>query len=424
MLKVKVILLFCGVLSLMACKKEGTTGENLPNVLLIIADDLGKDATNGFEEGNRKPTTPNIDAIKDNGISFNNFWVYPTCSPTRSSIITGKYGYRTNVKWASDELVPSDKILQKYIKDQKSYSTAIVGKWHLSGNDVVNPEDWGIDYYAGLLGGGVQDYSNWILTEDGDQSNQTNYITEHFTDLAMEWVNAQDKPWFLWLAYTSPHTPFHLPPQEMHQQGVLPEYTQGKNPMPYYLAMIEAMDFQIGRLLNEIPQSELDNTVILFMGDNGPPNQVAQSPYTSSKAKGSLYQGGINTPLFVSGKDVVRKGVSDSNLINSTDLFATIVSLCGVETTKVRDSESFAHLFSSEGEHRKYQYSEMDSGTDDLWTISDGMYKLITGNSGAKELYNLVEDPYEDIDLMLSGLTSQAQMHLSNLEQELSKIRN
>jgi len=151
-----------------------------PNILLIIADDLGRDAIAGYSEGIIKPNTPNIDAIRNDGITFNNVWAYPTCSPTRSSIITGKYGYRTGVKWASDVLAPSEATLQTYIAENTAnrYASAIVGKWHLSGNNLnTNPESFGIDYYSGLIRGTVSDYYDWQLTEDGVVSDQTDYIT-------------------------------------------------------------------------------------------------------------------------------------------------------------------------------------------------------------------------------------------------------
>ena len=123
----------------------------------------------------------------------------------------------------------------------------------------------------------------------------------------------------------------------MHNQGNLPNYAEGMDPMPYYLAAIEAMDFQIGRFLNGLPQQERANTIIIFMGDNGTPNQVAQSPYTNNTVKGSLYQGGINVPLLISGQGVQRTA-DDYNLINSTDLFSTIAQLAGVSAAEIHDS--------------------------------------------------------------------------------------
>ncbi|MDC1067577.1 sulfatase-like hydrolase/transferase [Candidatus Kapabacteria bacterium] len=399
---------------------------NSPNILLIIADDLGKDAINGYSEGSIKPNTPTLDSIRLSGINFNNFWVYPTCTPTRASIITGKYGYRTGVKFAGDRLSESEVTLQKYISDQTSnkYANAIVGKWHLSGNNLnANPESFGIDYYVGLIRGAANDYYQWQKSEDGTTTNQTSYITEHFTDLSIDWINNQSKPWFLWLAYNAPHTPFHNPPSSMHSQGALPDYVDGVDPTPYYMAAIEAIDFQIARLLDSIPEEQKQNTIIIFMGDNGSPGQVAQSPYSNRKSKGSLYQGGINVPLFVSGSNVSRIG-SDNNLITSTDLYSTISEIAGISTSEIHDSKSFRSLFTQNSNIRNYQYSEMNDGTNDFWTISNGEYKLIVESTDNHELYNLTDDPYENNDLLrgtLTGIDSDAK---NELEQELLNIRN
>ena len=429
----KYTLLFLVALTLFACKKDDEEPEeqvitvsSTPNILLIIADDMGKDATPGFAEGSIKPNTPHINALKNGGLSFNNFWVNPTCSPTRASIITGKYGYRTGVKWANDILDQTEIVLQNYINQQtgNAHATAIVGKWHLSGDDSgFNPETFGMDYYAGLIRGAVQDYYQWQLTENGTGSLQTEYISKVFTDLSIDWVGNQSKPWFLWLAYNAPHTPFHTPPDEMHSQGSLPDYTNGLDPIPYYMAAIEAMDYQIGRLIAEIPDDQKENTVIIFLADNGTPNQVAQSPYSSNKAKGSLYQGGINVPMFISGKGVDKVG-EDNSLIGGVDLFSTIANLAGVEATEFNDSKSFTGLLSNGSSSRAYQYSEMNDGSSDLWTIRNGKFKLIISADGSEEMYELAADPYENDNLLNGILTAEVETAKSELEAELSNIRN
>ncbi len=427
----KYLLLIALIFTLSSCDKEIETSEDStpsdtnPNILLIIADDIGKDAINGFTEGTIKPNTPNIDAIRNNGLSFSNFWSYPTCSPTRASIITGKYGYRTGVKWAGDILDQSETVLQKYINDQtnNSYATAVVGKWHLAGSDAsFNPETLGINYYAGLIRGSAQNYNNWVLTENGTGSFVQDYTTEKFTDLAIDWIGQQEKPWFMWLAHNAPHTPFHLPPQGMHSQGNLPEYVEGMDEIPYYMAAIEAMDFQIGRLLDSLPNEKRENTIIIFIGDNGTPNQVAQAPYKFSSAKGSLNQGGINVPMFVSGKGVTRSGIDD-NLTSSTDLFSTIAELAGVDSKGIHDSKSFKSLFTQSAPIREFQYSEKKDGNKDLWTISNGTLKLIENANGNKELYNLQSDPYESNNLLDGTLTSSDMNAKSKLEEELLNIR-
>ena len=159
----KYIILIAIAISLLSCKNNQTNKEveNPPNILLVIADDMGKDALASFAEGSIKPTTPNIDAIRKNGLSFTNFWTYPTCSPTRASMITGKYGFRTNVRWANQKLSENETLLQKYINENtnNSYATAVIGKWHISGyDDTINPETFSIDYYEGIFIGSVKDY--------------------------------------------------------------------------------------------------------------------------------------------------------------------------------------------------------------------------------------------------------------------------
>ncbi|WP_425422199.1 sulfatase-like hydrolase/transferase [Phaeodactylibacter xiamenensis] len=397
-----------------------------PNILLILADDMGKDATSGFTEGNTKPGTPNLDRLRTEGLTFNRLWVNPTCSPTRASILTGRYGYRTGVKWAGDPLPITEKSLHQYIKDgtDGAYATALIGKWHLSEEGAVaTPESFGIDYYAGLARGAVQNYYQWQLTEDGSGSLQTEYITQVFTDLSIDWVNSQSRPWFLWLAYNAPHTPFHTPPAAMHTQGALPDYADGLDPTPYYMAAIEAMDFQIGRLLEGIPTEVLDNTLIIFLADNGTPAQVAQAPYSGSTVKGSLYQGGVNVPMFVSGKGVTRQG-EDNSLLCSTDLFSTIANLTGINEAVYQDSYSFANLLTGGQGSRTFQYAEMDNGTTNAWAISNGKYKLITGADGNEELYQLEQDPYENNNLLLDVLPAEAAEAKSVLEAALSAIRN
>jgi arylsulfatase A-like enzyme len=424
-------------LSLIACSSDSggysdnsvdpiIAPESYPNILLIIADDMGRDATFGFNEGSLKPITPHINSIKNSGITFQNFWSYPTCSPTRASIITGKYGYRTGVKWAGDVLPSTERSLQKYIKEETGsrYNSAVIGKWHLSGNNSsLDRSAFGIDYYAGLMGGGLQNYFQWNLTNDLGTNLQSGYSSKIFTDLAMDWVGAQDQPWFLWLAYNAPHTPFHKPPSIMHNQGELTNYSEGMDPMPYYLAAIEAMDFQIGRLINGLTQEERDNTIILFMGDNGTPNEVGQSPYPDNAVKGSLYQGGINVPLFVSGKGVQRTG-NDYNLLTSTDLFSTIAQLAGVDSDEIHDSKSFMNLLTTDDGQRAFQYSEMESPNASKWAISNGDYKLIVRANGAQELYDLVSDPYESENLIGAALSLEAIDAKTALEAELHVIRN
>lgn len=196
-------------------QKESTK----PNILLIIADDMGLDATPGYNVGSLQPNMPNLDQLRQNGIKFKNLWSYPLCTPTRASMITGKYGFRTQVTNVGLELSSNEVSIQKYLDDMNSgYSQAVIGKWHLSTRDINHPNAIGVDEYAGILGGGVQSYFNWDLVENMQSSNTTEYTTTKLTDLAIDWIEVQGKPWFLWLAYNAPHTPFHLPPNNLQDR--------------------------------------------------------------------------------------------------------------------------------------------------------------------------------------------------------------
>lgn len=376
-----------------------------PNIMLIIADDMGLDATPGYGIGNVKPYMPNLEGLMASGIRFDNLWAYASCTPTRSSILTGRYGFRTNVLQVGDQLATSETSIQRYLDEQtnSAYDHAVIGKWHLS-SDPNHPLNMGINHYTGLLSGSVQSYFDWILSENGSTTNTTEYTTSKFADEAIDWLNVRNKPWFLWLAFNAPHTPFHFPDPRLHHQGNLPEDQASidANPLPYYMAMVEAMDTELGRVINSLGEEEKANTIFIFIGDNGSPGQVAQE-YNQRRAKGSIYQGGINVPLIVSGAGVSRMGQSEDALINSTDLFATIAELAGVSVSAINDSNSFKGLLSDpNATKRDYVFSENSNrdtnGYD--YTVRNATHKYIRFDDGTEALYNMVDQFIENPNLL------------------------
>ncbi|WP_323756465.1 sulfatase-like hydrolase/transferase [Roseivirga sp.] len=419
-------------LSLIACKSEPAPEvdeiSTSPNILLIIADDMGLDATPGFSEGSVKPYMPNLEALMNSGVSFMNFWSAPVCTPTRATILTGKYGVNTGILGVGDEITTNETSLQKYIDNNAStdYNHAVIGKWHLS-NSASNPTDMGVGYYAGILSGTVQSYTSWPLTENGSTSTNTEYTTTKLTDLAIDWLGAQSQPWFLWMAYNAPHTPFHLPPSDLHHQGDLASDSGSidANPTPYYMAALEAMDTEIGRLLASIPEEERSNTIVIFIGDNGTPNRVAQAPYGRQKAKGTLYQGGVNVPMVVSGKGVTRgAGATETALVNSTDLFATIANLTGIENTTINDSQSFVAMLSQANqEGRDVIYTEAIETNSAGYTIRNSKFKLIVFTNGNEEFYDLENDPYETENLLNGTLSTTEASAKTELKNKALEIR-
>ena len=229
----------------------------------------------------------------------------------------------------------------------------------------------------------------------------------------------------MWLAYNAPHSPYHLPPSDLHYQGGLSEDQASidANRLPYYLAAIEAIDTEMGRLFNSISSEDLDNTVVIFIGDNGTPGPVAQQ-YHSQRAKGSLYKGGINVPMVISGKGVERMNDQEDALISTVDLFATVSELCGINTQQIHDSNSFFDLLTITGSSRSHLYSEKGNN---YFTVRNSTHKYMSFEDGSEALFNLQTNPFEMPNLLNPNqlpLSENDQENLSDLINIASQIKN
>ena len=400
---------------------NAATSSSKPNILFVITDDQGKDASAEYSLSTDLPNTANFSALANNGVIFDNLWVSPTCSPTRAALISGKYGHETNVLSPGDELPVGEVILQSFLRNDPAtsdYANAIIGKWHLGGGR-TGANDYGIEHFAGITTGGVQDYFDWTLNVNGTNSNSTNYVTSELTDQAIDWVSQQTQPWFLWLSYNAPHSPFHLPPNDLHNRALSGTQTDiDANTREYYLASIEAMDTEFGRFWNSLTPTEQDNTLVIFIGDNGTPGQVIDQTIAQNGTKSTLFQGGVNTPMFISGPGVTRNGQREDSLITHTDFFPTIFELAGGNLSNYQDGQSFAALLSdAASDHRDYSYTNSADG----WTIRNATHKLIEYSDGSQDLFDLVNDPEESTDLLDTGGNNTA--ILTELENEADRIR-
>lgn len=374
------------------------TDPNQPNVLLIIADDLGVDAVNGYLQSNVMPTTPVLDSLRQQGLTFKNVWSSPNCTPTRAGIMSGKYGVKTGITKAPGNLDPVHTSLFSALSTQtgNAYSKALLGKYHISSPvDHSHPGQLGIDYYDCVFNSGVDDYYNWEGVKNGQAYSTTEYVTSYYTDEAIDWINNQNQSWLLWLAHLAPHSPFQTPPAGLYTQGPT------NNQKQRFMAMIEAMDHEMGRLFANIPAAVLANTVILFVGDNGSPQGVGQS-YPSGHYKQTVYQGGVQVPLIVSGAGVSRLGEEETAIVNTVDIHASILELTGASLQGgVHNSYSFAPLLANAGAVEKpYSYTEREGDLGMEWAIRDAQYKLIQFGDGREEFYDLIADPFETNDLM------------------------
>jgi len=395
-----------------------SAGGQPKNVLLIIADDVGIDSLAAFNEhpSASLPPTPTIDSFQSSGITFTRFYAYSTCSPTRASIMTGRYAFRTGVYTPDDNtLTENEFTLPEALVASEVISNRLahIGKWHL-GEDADSPNTiGGWPHFSGSLGGGLRNYRDWVKVVDGvTTSNYTTYATTDNVNDASDWIDAQGtNSWFLWLAFNAAHTPFHKPPISLHDYDYLPIPVDNTDQRSYFEAMVQSMDTEISRLLTHVNLSE---TTVIFMGDNGTTQSVIQPPFASNHSKGSIYEGGIRVPLLVCGAAVgneLQNTVYDGP-IHSVDLYATILELFGVDMESVvpgelvYDAHSFAGVLRGEAYTRDPGDLMIHNETFSTGrSIVEGDYKLIDFDSGSTEFYNVMLDLPETNNL-LNGVLS------------------
>lgn len=399
------------------------SSQTKPNILLIIADDLGNDAIEGFGiEADNFPATPNLDELKSRGISYMNAWATPQCTPTRASILSGKYGINTGVMRPPGNLdLEHESIFNKINNETNdAYSTAVIGKWHISQpNNINHPFEHGADHYEGIIDGAVDDYYNWEKVENGEFIQVDEYVTTNLTNAAIDWVSSQESPWFLWLAHIAPHGPFQVPPDSLY---TIENPTTNKE---IYQASIEALDHEIGRLLDSMDEETRNNTIVIFLGDNGTPRPVL-SEYPAQHGKGSMYEGGVRVPMIISGNGVTRNGEQESGLTQVNDLYATLFEV-GTENDLpggIYNSYSIKESFQEENSIlRDYVYSDYIDDGILYWAIRKGDYKLIQNEDGVQELYDLSLNAFEE-DNLIDNLSNEEEQILVDLEEEATVIRN
>lgn len=400
-------------LALVSCGSLVNRAEAANNVLLIIADDIGSEVLSvyGAADSYQKANTPNIDMLAQRGVVFNNFWTSSLSSPTRAMLMTGKYGFSSGVVTTTPNLSSSEQSVQKAIGS--THATGLFGKWHLTPS-LDSPQDYGIDHFAGYINGGVRSYNDWVSNINGVRGSERAYAPTQITDWAKEWIEEQNESWFCWVAYPSAHTPYHTPPKSS-----LPEYSESSDKMPYFIEMIEAMDDEIGRLIEGV---DMESTTVIFISDNGSSNEVYQGDGLS---KGSMTQAGINTALIVAGAGVERVNCTDDTMVSAVDIYPTIIELSGNSYSGNSSGYSIMPLLAdSEWQSpRKYNFSDVVSVRRGYMnTISDGRYKLISVRGEATELYDLRGGSGLSDNLLNSSLNSDATQALNSLKAEIKSL--
>ena len=436
--------------ALLACTGKQPTGDDSAvetpgphNVLLLVSDDIGVEISACYpDQGVARAPQPRLQRLCAQGVAFDHAWSAPVSSPTRAGMLTGREGWRTGVGEAQD-----DDVLTALDAGERSlpaalalggapHASGMVGKWHL-GSDPASPNLAGWLHFAGALLGEVPDYYAWDEVVDGTTTPVSTYATTRTVDQALSFIQGQqDTPWVLWVAFNAPHTPLHLPPTSLQGYDDLSgtEDDITARPARYYQAMVQAMDSEIGRLLDGIDPSVMANTDIIYLGDNGTAGLVNQGFVPNDHAKASLYAGGVHVPLFVTGPDVVDPGRRVDAPVESLDLFATILDLAGADRAAATtgldlDAASLLPYLQDPqaAPQRSTVLAEIFGPRTDAdhqgRAMSDGHYKLLSVQARGEELYDLQEDPLEQHDLLVAGaLSEEAQVAHDALQGALAAL--
>ena len=326
-----------------------------PNIILIITDDQGYGDL-GFT-GNNIIRTPNIDSLARESASMKNFYVSPVCSPTRASLMTGRYNYRTRVidTYRGRSMMEPEEITIAEVFKEADYKTGIFGKWHLGDNYPLRPIDQGFEKSLIHLGGGLSQpsdpienqrrYTNPILFEDGKKIQTKGYCTDVFFNGALKLIDdsiKEKKPFFLYIAPNAPHEPFHDVPEKLYKYYKSADLyslmrnksSKKKDVLARIYAMVENIDQNIGKLKKRLKKRKiLKNTIIVFLLDNGPTFVKRYvGPFRGSKSQ--VYEGGIRSPLLFYWPTRLKSGVRSDRISAHIDIMPTLIESAGIIPSK------------------------------------------------------------------------------------------
>ncbi len=342
-----------------------TTQAKAPNIIVIMADDLGYGDVSF--QGATDLKTPNIDSIAQQGISLDQFYANSTvCSPSRAAFLTGKYpdlsGVPGVIRQNKDNtwgyLDPNSPTIAKELKGL-GYQTALIGKWHLGLSSPNTPNERGFDHFHGYLGDMMDDYwthlrggINWMRLNEqaiepkGHATDVFTNWTIQYLDSATESTMKSGKPFFLFLAYNAPHFP--IQPPQSYLTRVKKRQPNLSDKRAKNVAFVEHLDDAVGQVLAKLESLGIaDNTLIVFTSDNGGALKYAQSNGNLRGGKGDMYEGGIRVPTYVRWPLQIKAGQKSNSVFTLLDLSPTFVKLAGGNIRDEVDGADISPVFSN-----------------------------------------------------------------------------
>jgi arylsulfatase A-like enzyme len=411
-----------------------------PNLLIIVPDDLGIDCVSCYGVPS-SPPTPVLDAIAAGGVRFTQAYVNASCTPSRAAMLTGRYAFRAEATTALPPGAPgmvANAVTLARPLAAAGYQTALIGKWHLGNRfGMQTPNVFGWNRFEGVLDSGVGNSYQWGKVTDGVGTLCTTYIMTDQVNSAIQWIQGQTGPWALVLTPTLPHQPYHEPPAHLHTQN-LAGLDPATTPLPFFRAMVQAMDKEIGRLLVTLGPTVLANTNVVVIADNGTDGAVVQAPLLPTRAKGSMFDGGLQVPLLISGPAVTAPGTVATELVSAVDLFPTVLKMCGINSYPPAalapialplDGQSFLPALAGQsGYGRPFVYSEV-SGTylGQGYTVRTPTHRLIRYmliQPQHQEFYHCAADPLATNNLLAAQLSGSSQLYFDDLMAKVETIRD
>ncbi len=381
-----------------ASRAEAPDERRSPNIVLIITDDQGYGDLGCH--GNDTIRTPHTDALASQSVELTQFYVCPVCAPTRAALMTGRYCYRTGVweTYRGGEAMRLDEVTVAEVLRDAGYQTGIFGKWHLG--DIY---PW-VPSEQGFTDGLYFRHGNWPYYEvpierDNKPVANPGYLTDVFTDAAMEFIETnRDRPFFCYLPYNAPHAPLEMPQRylDMYEGLGLDEHTHK------CYGMITGIDDNVGRLLQRIDELQLaDNTIVIFLTDNGP--QWDRYNCGLRAQKGSVYDGGIRVPFFARWPGHFPAGAKVEQIGANIDLMPTLLGACGVplpDGPEIDGTSLLPLLTGAAGDWADrtlffHWQRSMEPKPYPNGAARTQQYKLVNGN----ELYDMNADPGETTNI-------------------------
>lgn len=320
-----------------------------PNILVIITDDQGYGDLS--LHGNPHLQTPHIDQLGRDGVRFDRFFVNSFCAPTRAALLTGRWPLRCGVHGVThnkEAMRPSEVTLAEVLRP-RGYRTACIGKWHNGEQFPYTPSGQGFEHVFGFNNGHWNNYFDATLLRGSKEEKTQGYITDVLTDEAMDFISAvQKEPFFCYLAYNAPHSPFQVPDkyyEKFKAKGLEPSVAS-------FYGMCENLDDNIGRIMAHLDQLNLtENTLVLFLTDNGGTAGVPIYNAGMRGGKTSLHEGGSRVPLFVRWPAANWTPHKVAEITAHVDLFPTLLDLCGIEVPDLKlDGRSLRPLLQGDSE--------------------------------------------------------------------------